>query len=184
MDTTALAERLEELRDELADYSKGLRGQGVAKPCNTTDIAALTEAATRLRAVAGEPVAYISQQTIEILNKCRNDTHNGTANVWMRPEENGYAANIPLYTHPQPATPASGDVLVGRNDDGSLDEVIGAGEFHLEQMDAGHWSLRLGRHLIGLQARGTIRANFIENDLPLPAPNPEQPARAKGESHE
>lgn len=40
----ALADRMRVLRNELADYAKGLRGQGVATPCNAADLAILDEA--------------------------------------------------------------------------------------------------------------------------------------------
>ena len=50
------------------------------------------------------------------------------------------------------------------NDDGSLDEVVGVGEFHLEQMDDGHWWMQLGDVHVHLTARGKITAN-VERDL-------------------
>jgi hypothetical protein len=56
---------------------------------------------------------------------------------------------------------------VRRNEDGSLDEVVGWGFLHLEQMDTGHWWIGFdtadGRLLhINLHARGRIRANVAD----------------------
>ena len=54
--------------------------------------------------------------------------------------------------------------VVRLNEDGSLDEVVGIGSFHLEQMDNNHWWLRLesatGSVSIWLKARGTIIASY------------------------
>lgn len=48
------------------------------------------------------------------------------------------------------------------NDDGSLDELVGSGFVHLEQMSANHWWMALetplGRYTVGLHARGKITA--------------------------
>ena len=49
------------------------------------------------------------------------------------------------------------------NDDGTLDEVVGVGMFHLEQIDAGHWWMQLGPHHVNLSARGKITVHFGEN---------------------
>ena len=50
------------------------------------------------------------------------------------------------------------------NDDGTLDEVVGFGTFHLEQMDSGHWWMQLGPHMVNLRAKGKVKANFGENE--------------------
>jgi len=57
------------------------------------------------------------------------------------------------------------------NDDGTLDEVVGFGTFHLEQMDTGYWWMQLGPHMVGLHARGKITANFGANEA-YAAPSP------------
>ena len=54
MDTTALAERLEEMRDSLARFVPDMKD--AARNGAMADVAALTEAAQALRAVAGEPM--------------------------------------------------------------------------------------------------------------------------------
>ncbi len=51
---------------------------------------------------------------------------------------------------------------------GALDEVVGEGKFHLEQMSATHWwmcfeSANRGVH-VNLNSRGVIKANVIEED--------------------
>jgi Ni/Co efflux regulator RcnB len=54
---------------------------------------------------------------------------------------------------------------VRNNDDGTLDEVVGYGYFHLEQMDTGHWWLGIGDSEIlhvNLHSRGKIAANVID----------------------
>lgn len=48
---------------------------------------------------------------------------------------------------------------------GNLDEIIGKGNFHLEQMDDGHWWMRFendsGQSVdVNLTARGKIKATF------------------------
>ena len=50
------------------------------------------------------------------------------------------------------------------NDDGTLDEVVGFGTFHLEQMNSEHWWVQLGPHMVNLHARGKVKANFGENE--------------------
>lgn len=54
---------------------------------------------------------------------------------------------------------------IRRNEDGTLDEVVGFGSFHLEQMDTGHWWLQLGPHMVNLRAR-KITAHVGENECP------------------
>lgn len=51
-------------------------------------------------------------------------------------------------------------VEVRRDETGDVDEVVGYGHFHLEQMDAGHWWLGLGESevFVNLTARGRIKA--------------------------
>lgn len=51
------------------------------------------------------------------------------------------------------------------NDDGSLDELVGSGAFHLEQMGDNHWWMSLtgpgGEEVhVWLQARGKITASY------------------------
>lgn len=56
--------------------------------------------------------------------------------------------------------------LTIRESDGALDEIVGTGPFHLEQMDDNHWWMLLEagtkRVHVHLQARGRIRATFEE----------------------
>ncbi len=64
--------------------------------------------------------------------------------------------HMPVYGDPL-------DLEVRLNDDQSLDEIVGAGVFHLEQMDDNHWWLRLadgsGKVVtVHLFARGAIKA--------------------------
>lgn len=59
--------------------------------------------------------------------------------------------------------------VVRFNDDGTLDEVVGRGQFHLEQMGSGHWWMQLGPHIVNLSARGKIRANFGRNEAAIDA---------------
>lgn len=56
------------------------------------------------------------------------------------------------------------EVIVRFNEDGSLDEVIGTGIFHLEQMDNNHWWMQLGPHMVNLSARGKVKAIFGKNE--------------------
>lgn len=56
------------------------------------------------------------------------------------------------------------DPEVRLNEDGTLDEVIGFGAIHMEQMDANHWWLRIdcvggGAVVVNLIARGKISAH-------------------------
>lgn len=46
-------------------------------------------------------IGYVSPSSLDALDKCRKDDHNGMVDLWMRPTE---FATIPLYTHP--AAPA------------------------------------------------------------------------------
>ena len=50
------------------------------------------------------------------------------------------------------------------NEDGTLDEVVGVGTFHLEQMDTNHWWLQIenaaGSVSVWLEARGKITAAY------------------------
>ena len=52
---------------------------------------------------------------------------------------------------------------VRTNDDGTLDEVVGRGYFHLEQMSATHWWMAFesgGRRVhVNLHSKATIKAN-------------------------
>lgn len=47
-----------------------------------------------------------------------------------------------------------------RNPDQSLDEVIGHGVFHVEQMSSTHWSARLCPYLVGFHSSRPIRATL------------------------
>jgi hypothetical protein len=58
----------------------------------------------------------------------------------------------------------AGAPVVRFNDDGSLDEVVGFGEFHLEQMSGTNWWMQLGPHMVNLTARGKIGAHFGRNE--------------------
>ena len=63
------------------------------------------------------------------------------------------------------AQPGAGDGPIVRfNDDGTLDEVVGIGQFHLEQMGATHWWMQLGPHMVNLHSKATIKANFSRNE--------------------
>lgn len=53
------------------------------------------------------------------------------------------------------------------NDDGTLDEIVGSGKFHLEQMGHDHWWMQLGPHMVNLSARGKIRAHFGRNEAAI-----------------
>lgn len=57
------------------------------------------------------------------------------------------------------------------NEDGSLDEVFGTGDFHLEQMDSNHWWMALetsaGRVVVSLRSRQKIIA-YVEAEPPFP----------------
>ena len=57
--------------------------------------------------------------------------------------------------------------VVRTNEDGSLDEVVGTGWFHLEQMDSNKWWMQLGPHMVTLTARGKISAWFGKNEARL-----------------
>jgi hypothetical protein len=57
-----------------------------------------------------------------------------------------------------------GAPIVRNNRDGTLDEVVGDGPFHLEQMGPCHWWMQLGPHIVNLHSRGKIKANFGAND--------------------
>ena len=50
------------------------------------------------------------------------------------------------------------------NEDGTLDEVVGIGAFHLEQMSDGHWWMSIansaGQVTVSLTTRGTIKATY------------------------
>ena len=54
------------------------------------------------------------------------------------------------------------------NDDGTLDEVVGTGTFHLEQMDTGHWWMRIeneaGSVDVWLWSEGKISADFDRDE--------------------
>lgn len=67
-----------------------------------------------------------------------------------------------------PPRAGGGEVGEARfNDDGSLDEVVGTGGFHLEQMDTNYWWMKLGPHMVSLRAKGKITAHFGENEAAL-----------------
>jgi hypothetical protein len=62
----------------------------------------------------------------------------------------------------EPPKPAE----IRRNDDGSLDELVGTGLFHLEQMSDSHWWMSLdtehGQVTVNLTAKGRITAAVEE----------------------
>lgn len=62
-----------------------------------------------------------------------------------------------------------GGFEVRTNSDGTLDEIVGSGTFHLEQMGAGHWWMQVGPHMVNLTSRGKIAAHFGENEASSPA---------------
>lgn len=75
-------------------------------------------------------------------------------------------------TRPQ-AAPAQGDGSPDvREVDGALDEVVGHGTFHLEQMDSNRWWLGLGDAdrggvFVNFTARGKIKVTY-ERQSPVP----------------
>lgn len=63
------------------------------------------------------------------------------------------------------------------NDSGALDQIVGAGTFHLEQMDANHWWMLLtdaneNAVHVHLTARGAIKANFEREHHAARSPKP------------
>lgn len=68
---------------------------------------------------------------------------------------------------------------VRRNDDGSLDEIVGSGRYHLEQMADDHWWMQLGPHIVHLMAKGKITA-ITETEADDPAPLPREPQVSGG----
>lgn len=86
------------------------------------------------------------------------------------------------------ATPAAlesaREFEVRLNNDGSLDEVVGSGTIHLEQMDSGHWWLGFGEgpllH-VNLTARGKIKANVLDERNPNAVIRTAAPVRESGE---
>lgn len=90
--------------------------------------------------------------------------------AWQR----GYAQGLKRATETpaaQAAPPAAVEATteVRLNDDGTLDEVVGSGAFHLEQMDANHWFLQVGSIAVWLRAKGKITATS-EHRLPVATP--------------
>lgn len=63
-----------------------------------------------------------------------------------------------------PADPVVSDPAVHLNDDGALDEIVGAGPFHLEQMDDGCWWMQIGPHSVTLTSREQIVATLSEDE--------------------
>lgn len=64
-----------------------------------------------------------------------------------------------------PAPQGRSNFQIRRNEDGTLDEVIGTGRVHLEQMDSSHWWLGFGDDPllhINLHARGKIKATVLD----------------------
>lgn len=57
-------------------------------------------------------------------------------------------------------------VEVRLNEDDSLDEIVGTGWFHLEQMDYNKWWMSLGPHNVWLSAKGKITASIELNAYP------------------
>ena len=68
---------------------------------------------------------------------------------------------------PQSGAQAGGEpVQIGLNEDGTLDEVIGRGQFHLEQMDDGHWWMLLGNTHVWLYSKKKITATYEQEREP------------------
>lgn len=67
----------------------------------------------------------------------------------------------------EPSTPFE----IRLNEDGTLDEVVGTGQFHLEQMSPKHWWMALeygsGRVCVNFNSKTKIRA-FAENEPDSP----------------
>jgi hypothetical protein len=58
-----------------------------------------------------------------------------------------------------PAQKSLSEIEIRRNEDGSLDEIVGTGTFHLEQMDDNHWWMQFNDGvMVHLIARGAIKA--------------------------
>lgn len=55
-------------------------------------------------------VAYITPSALDVLNKCRNDDHNGVVEVWMRPFDE-LGATIPVFTHPAPVAGVTDEMV-------------------------------------------------------------------------
>ena len=53
---------------------------------------------------------------------------------------------------------------IRRNDDETIDEIVGEGHYHLEQMNNNEWCLHLGGTLIHLSADTAIAATTIEEE--------------------
>ena len=72
------------------------------------------------------------------------------------------ALDAVLAAAPQPESQPQAEFRT--NEDGSLDELVGHGRFHLEQMDTNHWWMALetplGRYTVGLHAKGKITALY------------------------
>lgn len=59
-------------------------------------------------------------------------------------------------------------VEVRKNPDGTLDEVVGSGYVHLEQMDSGHWWIGIGYRdvlHINLHSRREITATVMDERI-------------------
>ena len=56
-------------------------------------------------------------------------------------------------------------VEIRRNEDDSLDEIVGYGYFHLEQMASGHWWIGFGSPLthVNLYSMRKITANYEQD---------------------
>jgi hypothetical protein len=64
-----------------------------------------------------------------------------------------------------PMSGLSGEVR--KNEDGTLDEIVGFGGYHLEQMNFDHWWLQVGPHVVNFRVqKRTIRAYLSENERP------------------
>jgi hypothetical protein len=88
-----------------------------------------------------------------------------------------YVANYGLTQHAEAGAGAGvGDrVEVRTNADGSLDEIVGTGQFHIEQMHDGCWFVALGPHMVTLNSRGKITANVELNAYGPESPRPTLP---------
>ena len=69
--------------------------------------------------------------------------------------------------------PDAASVEIRRNDDGTLDEVVGTGHLHVEQMSATHWWLALtygeGRRVtVSFHSKAKIKA-YVDDEGTIPA---------------
>jgi hypothetical protein len=143
-----------------ADIKTTARPLDAAAPAQAGEWVMVPREATEAMCLAGIEAADKEDLRWNELNSC---------DVW----------NAMLSAAPPAPRPATASPVVRHNDDGTLDEVVGTGEFHLEQMGPCHWWMQLGPHMVHLQSRGKIKAAFGENEARDPSPDvTSQPAAA------